>query len=161
MMWSTFSCAYWPFGWPLLWCVCINSLLIFLLGCLPFSYWFVVVSFLYSGYTPTLLLTSANYFCRWLYLIHGDNWEGRVVPLGDVRSHMLRGHWFLLSLFLVLLLKSGEAVWGMRRSRNHMCGQEQGRRGHPNSLAGATLGVLVRNPKCGHEPCCFWMCCLR
>ena len=118
-------------------------------------------SFLYSGYTPTLLLTSANYFCRWLYLIHGDNWEGRVVPLGDVRSHMLRGHWFLLSLFLVLLLKSGEAVWGMRRSRNHMCGQEQGRRGHPNSLAGATLGVLVRNPKCGHEPCCFWMCCLR
>ena len=73
MVWSTFSCAYWPFGWPLFWSVCLNLLLIFLLGCLPFSYWSAVVSFLHSRCALTLLLTSANYFCKWVHLIPGVN----------------------------------------------------------------------------------------
>lgn len=46
MVWNTFSCAYWPFGWPLWWSVSINILLIFLLGCLPFS-WLIRSSFFF------------------------------------------------------------------------------------------------------------------
>ena len=77
MVWSTFSWAYWPLGWPLVKCLsksffffsCLNLFLIFLLGCPPFSYWSAVVSFLYSRCALTLLLTSANYFCKWVHLI--------------------------------------------------------------------------------------------
>lgn len=101
--------------------------------------------FLYSGCALTLLLTSANYFCKWVYLSLGDNWEGTMIPLGDMRSHTTEG--LVMPVVIVrdrvatLLLKSGEAVWERRRSRNHMW-KGIGPKAHPNSLAGGLWGSL-------------------
>lgn len=62
-----------------------------------------------------------------------------MIPLGDMRSHTTEG--LVMPVVIVrdrvatLLLKSGEAVWERRRSRNHMW-KGIGPKAHPNSLAG-------------------------
>jgi hypothetical protein len=120
-----------------LWRVCVNLLLIFLLGCLPFSYWFVVVSFLYCECALTLLLTWAIFFCKWACLIPGGSCEGVSVPV--VRSWIQRS---LLSSFVIgigLPCFFWDAVRGCGRWNDpeRTCWGKIGPRGNPNSLGGA------------------------
>lgn len=93
------------------------------------SFLLISSSFFLIFCAPTLLLTSANYFCKWVYLIPAGNWEGMSILL--VMEGLVTPVVVIGNQATMLLLKSGEGVWKTGGSRSHIL-KETEQKGKPH-----------------------------